>query len=99
MPVLINGSPTHALIVHAVVVLLPLSVLAALVLVVIPASRRALRARGGDRPELRTRTRGLLDEVYRRLSDTTLLDRDDLRASLAQMGRGEGRVVVPRRAS
>lgn len=41
MPVLINGSPTHALIVHAVVVLLPLSVLAALGLVFVPASRRA----------------------------------------------------------
>jgi hypothetical protein len=44
-------------------------------------------------------TRGLLDEVYRRLSDAALLDRDDLQTSLAQMGRGEGRVVVPRRAS
>jgi hypothetical protein len=41
LPALINGSPTHALIVHAVVVLLPLSVLAALALVFVPASRRA----------------------------------------------------------
>jgi hypothetical protein len=41
MPALINGSPTHALIVHAVVVLLPLAVLGALGLVFIPASRRA----------------------------------------------------------
>lgn len=41
MPALINGSPTHALIVHAVVVLLPMSVLAALVLVFVPSSRRA----------------------------------------------------------
>ncbi len=41
MPALINGSPTHALIVHAVVVLLPLSVLAALMLVLLPATRRA----------------------------------------------------------
>jgi hypothetical protein len=41
MPALINGSPTHALIVHAVVVLLPLSVLAALLTVFVPQSRRA----------------------------------------------------------
>jgi hypothetical protein len=41
LPVLINGSPTHALIVHAVVVLLPLSVFASLGLVFIPASRQA----------------------------------------------------------
>jgi hypothetical protein len=41
MPALINGSPTHVLIVHVVVVLLPISVLAALVLVFVPASRRA----------------------------------------------------------
>lgn len=41
MPAVINGPPTHALIVHAVVVLLPVSVLAALVLVFVPSSRRA----------------------------------------------------------
>ena len=41
MPVTINGSPTHVLIVHLVVVLLPVSVLAAVVLVAVPASRRA----------------------------------------------------------
>lgn len=41
MPAVINGSPTHALIVHAVVVLLPLSVVAALLLVFVPAMRRA----------------------------------------------------------
>jgi hypothetical protein len=41
MPALINGSPTHALIVHAVVVLLPLSVVASLLLVLVPATRRA----------------------------------------------------------
>jgi hypothetical protein len=41
MPTLINGSPTHALIVHAVVVLLPMSVIAALLLVFVPPSRRA----------------------------------------------------------
>jgi uncharacterized membrane protein len=41
MPVTINGSPTHVLIVHVVVVLLPIAVLASLVLVLIPATRRA----------------------------------------------------------
>jgi uncharacterized membrane protein len=41
LPALINGSPTHALIVHVVVVLLPLAVLASLGLVFVPASRRA----------------------------------------------------------
>lgn len=41
MPALINGSPTHVLIVHAVVVLLPLSVVASLMLVFVAASRRA----------------------------------------------------------
>lgn len=41
MPVTINGAPTHVLIVHLVAVLLPLSVLAALVLVCVPTTRRA----------------------------------------------------------
>jgi hypothetical protein len=44
MPATINGSPTHVLIVHAVAVLLPLSILAALVLVCVPATRRAFAA-------------------------------------------------------
>ncbi|WP_199441741.1 hypothetical protein [Umezawaea beigongshangensis] len=39
------------------------------------------------------RTRGLLDEVHRRLSDRALRERDDLAESLAQMRAGEGRVV------
>jgi hypothetical protein len=41
MPATINGSPTHVLIVHAVAVLLPLAILAALMLVCVPATRRA----------------------------------------------------------
>ena len=41
MPATINGSPTHVLIVHAVVVLLPLSILAAIALVFVPKTRRA----------------------------------------------------------
>lgn len=41
MPATIHGSPTHVLVVHVVVVLLPLSVLAALLLVAVPATRRA----------------------------------------------------------
>lgn len=40
MPVTINGSPTHALIVHLVVVLLPLAVIGAVLLVVVPSLRR-----------------------------------------------------------
>ncbi|MGP8000986.1 MAG: hypothetical protein ACLPKI_27245 [Streptosporangiaceae bacterium] len=43
-------------------------------------------------------TRGLLDEVWRRLSDRALLDRDDLIESLGQMQRGEGRMVRARAA-
>jgi hypothetical protein len=39
--------------------------------------------------------RGLLDEVYRRLVDDALAERDDLAESLAQMHRGVGRVVRP----
>lgn len=39
------------------------------------------------------KTRGLLDEVYRKLADRTLLDRSDLTESLEQMSNGEGRVV------
>lgn len=50
---------------------------------------RELRAAG--------KTRGLLDEVYRRLADGSLLDRDDLQESLEQMRRGEGNVLLPRR--
>jgi hypothetical protein len=41
MPATINGAPTHVLIVHIVAVMLPLSVLGSLVLVAIPATRRA----------------------------------------------------------
>jgi hypothetical protein len=41
MPATINGSPTHVLIVHVVAVVLPISILAALVLVSVPATRRA----------------------------------------------------------
>jgi len=39
------------------------------------------------------RTRGLLDEVHRRLTDQALLERDDLVESLDQVVRGEGTVV------
>src|SRR5579863_7597467 len=49
-----------------------------------------LRAAGQDRD--------LLDQVWRRLEDAALLDRDDLRDSLDQMRRGEGRVLRPVRA-
>jgi DNA-binding transcriptional MerR regulator len=48
---------------------------------------RELRAVGKDRD--------LLDEVWRRLSDETLLERKDLTESLDQMRRGEGRVLRP----
>jgi hypothetical protein len=41
------------------------------------------------------KTRGLLDEVYRRLADDALAERDDLAESVTQMRRGEGRVVRP----
>jgi hypothetical protein len=41
MPSFINGAPTHILIVHVVAVLLPVAVLAALVLVLVPVARRA----------------------------------------------------------
>ena len=39
--------------------------------------------------------RDLLDQVWRRLEDAALLDREDLRDSLDQMHRGEGRVLRP----
>jgi hypothetical protein len=48
-----------------------------------------LRAAGQDRD--------LLDQVWRRLEDSALLDRDDLRESLDQMRRGKGRVLRPLR--
>lgn len=41
------------------------------------------------------KTRGLLDEVYRQLADKALAGREDLAESLAQMRRGEGKVVRP----
>ncbi|KOV85698.1 hypothetical protein [Nocardia sp. NRRL S-836] len=41
------------------------------------------------------KTRGLLDEVHRRLSDRSLLERTDLAASLDEMRSGRGRVVRP----
>ena len=39
------------------------------------------------------KTRGLIDEVHRRLSDQSLLDRSDLASSLDEMRSGRGRVV------
>jgi hypothetical protein len=39
------------------------------------------------------RTKGLLDEVYRQLADSALLAREDLQGSLAEMQRGDGRLV------
>jgi DNA-binding transcriptional MerR regulator len=48
---------------------------------------RELRSLGKDRD--------LLDEVWRRLADAALLERDDLRESIEQMRRGEGRVLRP----
>lgn len=48
---------------------------------------RELRSLGKDRD--------LLDEVWRRLADTALLQRDDLRESVEQMRRGKGRVLRP----
>jgi DNA-binding transcriptional MerR regulator len=50
---------------------------------------RDLRELGKDRD--------LLDEVWRRLSDTALLERPDLQESIQQMRRGEGRVLRPLR--
>jgi hypothetical protein len=46
---------------------------------------RELREHGRDRD--------LLDEVWRRLSDSALLDRADLRESMEQMRQGQGRVL------
>lgn len=40
--------------------------------------------------------RGLLEAVWHRLSDASLLEREDLAESLAQVQRGEGRVLRPR---
>jgi DNA-binding transcriptional MerR regulator len=48
---------------------------------------RELRSLGKDRD--------LLDEVWRRLTDAALLERDELRESIEQMRRGEGRVLRP----
>jgi DNA-binding transcriptional MerR regulator len=48
---------------------------------------RDLRELGKDRD--------LLDEVWRRLSDTALLERPDLQESIQQMHKGEGRALRP----
>ena len=48
---------------------------------------RELRSLGKDRD--------LLDEVWRRLADAALLERDDLQESIKQMRRGHGRVLRP----
>lgn len=48
---------------------------------------RDLRSHGRDRD--------LLDEVWRRLSDAALLERADLKESIEQMRRGQGRVLRP----
>lgn len=38
-------------------------------------------------------TTGLLDEVFRRLNDSALLEREDLQRSLAEMAQGQGTLV------
>lgn len=43
--------------------------------------------------------RDLLDEVWRRLNDSALLERADMQESIEQMHRGEGRVLRPIQAS
>ncbi len=48
---------------------------------------RDLRTRGRDRH--------LLEEVWRRLSDDALLERDELKESIEQMRHGDGRVLRP----
>ena len=48
---------------------------------------RELREHGKDRD--------LLDEVWRQLNDSALLERADLRESVEQMRRGQGRVLRP----
>jgi DNA-binding transcriptional MerR regulator len=48
---------------------------------------RELRSVGKDRD--------LLDEVWRRLADAALLERDDLQESIEQMRQGQGRVLRP----
>jgi hypothetical protein len=48
---------------------------------------RELREHGKDRD--------LLDEVWRQLNDSALLERADLRESIEQMRRGQGRVLRP----
>jgi hypothetical protein len=48
---------------------------------------RELREHGKDRD--------LLDEVWRRLNDSALLERVDLRESIEQMRQGQGRVLRP----
>jgi len=48
---------------------------------------RELRAAGHNRD--------LLDQVWPRLTDAALLEREDLQESLAQMRRGQGRVLRP----
>ena len=52
---------------------------------------RELREHGKDRD--------LLDKVWQRLSDSALLERTDLRESVDQMRRGEGRVLRPIQAN
>jgi DNA-binding transcriptional MerR regulator len=44
------------------------------------------------------KNRDLLEEVWRRLSDSALLEQADLQESIEQMRRGEGRVLRPIRA-
>jgi DNA-binding transcriptional MerR regulator len=48
---------------------------------------RELRSLGKDRD--------LLDEVWRRLADAALLERDDLQESIEQMRRGQERILRP----
>ncbi|MDQ3580030.1 MAG: hypothetical protein M3443_21015, partial [Actinomycetota bacterium] len=81
MPEFVNGLPLHALIVHAVVVLVPLSVLGAILIAVWPAARRRfgwlVAVLAGVGAALTPIATGSGRDLSRRLPDNELIRRHE----------------------
>ncbi|MDQ3402508.1 MAG: hypothetical protein M3548_03825 [Actinomycetota bacterium] len=81
MPEFVNGLPLHALIVHAVVVLVPLSVLGAILIAVWPAARRrfgwSVAVLAGVGAALTPIATGSGRDLSRRLPDNELIRRHE----------------------
>ena len=104
MPTFVSGLPLHALVVHAVVVLVPMAVLGAVLIAVWPAARRryrwpvlALTALATDLIELaeaQSNPGAVLEDAVKRLRDVERLEALHERAQRGDGPQADGRIVA-----